>query len=99
MNTFNPGTAGDKRQLGLASFIAVVMISVVAMGILALTALFQTDMRRTQQHSAETQLRELLIAGAIAADHELRAGPPQADEISVHLPDRINDAEMMMVMS
>jgi hypothetical protein len=83
---------GNRGDRGLASFIAVVMISIVAMGALALTALFQVDARRTQHHGTETQLRELLIAGAVAVDHTVRTDPLIAGERTVELPDTIDDA-------
>lgn len=85
------------RDRGLASFIAVVMISIVAMGSLALTTLFQMDARRTQHHTAETQLRELLIAGAVIADSAVRADPLIVGEKTIDLSDTIGDAGLTIL--
>jgi len=57
----------DRHRSGFATFIAVVMLSLVGSALLALTLLLQDDVRRSTRHGAETQLRQLLIAGGEAA--------------------------------
>ncbi len=84
------------RRRGFATFTAVVLISIVAMALLALTLLFQADSRRTRHHWAETQLRQLLIAGAAAAVHTASADPEVTNPQIIQTPAAIEDSGLMV---
>ena len=72
---------------GFATFTAVVMLMLVGIALLSLTVLFQDDSRRTMRHSAELQLRQLLIAGAVAAEAQVDLQPDPAGPRTLPMPD------------
>lgn len=74
------------HESGFATFTAVVMITMVSLALLSLTALFQTDTKRSMRHGAELQLRQYLIAGAVAANAEAEKWPTSDVELIVTLP-------------
>lgn len=54
-------------QRGFATMTAMAMVLLVAMVAAALTARFAADARQTQRVEGEAQMRQLMIAGAMAA--------------------------------
>lgn len=83
-----------RRQVGFATSTAIILLSVVGMALLAMTLLFQDDSQRTSHHRAETQLRQLLIAGARAAVQAVKDQPEVPGDRSIPLPEALNGAEL-----
>jgi len=80
---------------GFATFVAVVSIAFVGSALLAMAYFFQSDIRRSQHHRAETQLRQLLLAGSIAAVEALEEHAPQTPrEFTIRLPDEVDDSRL-----
>lgn len=69
----------------MASIIAVVMIGLVAIALVTLGAAFSSQLKRTRAAAADTQLRQLLTAGAAIATQSA------ADDQDVALPKELAD--------
>ena len=61
----------SNRPRAFASFAAIAMIAVVGFALLALSATFASQVRRTQAARTDAQLRQLLLAGAAHAQAAL----------------------------
>jgi hypothetical protein len=61
------------RRRGFATVTAIALIGLTAMAVVAITTELITDARRTQNAEIETQLRQLLLAGADEAARDLDA--------------------------
>lgn len=83
-----------ERRRGFATFTAVVLITFVSMALMSLTMLLQADSRRTTHHWAETQLRQLLIAGGAAAVHAVSADPQVTGTRVIQPPATIENANL-----
>ena len=65
-------TAGHRvHRRGMALLMAVLMISIVAGSLAALTLAFAAQARRTTRHAQDAQLRQLLLAGQVAAQQTI----------------------------
>jgi len=62
-----------RRRRGFATVTAIALIGLTAMAVVAITTELITDARRTQNAEIETQLRQLLLAGADEAGRNLEA--------------------------
>ncbi len=76
----------SRRSSGFATFVAVALIAMVGTALLSLTLLLSTDVRRTSRHRAETQLRQLLIAGGVAAEQAVAADPSISGSRTIAVP-------------
>ena len=63
------------RRRGMALLMAVLMISVVAGSLAALTLAFAAQAKRTTRHAQDAQLRQLLLVGQIAAQQAVGKSP------------------------
>lgn len=75
-----------QRSSGFATFVAVVLITLVSSALLSLTMLLRTDVQRTTRHRSETQLRQLLIAGGVAVKHEIAVDPHISGSRTIPVP-------------
>lgn len=75
---------------GFASIVALMMIALVGGAILAVTSLLAADLRRTQNEARDTQLRQLVIAGAQQAREQT------AQRLRLELPESLQDAEVVV---
>ncbi|MEM9916034.1 MAG: hypothetical protein AAF911_13855 [Planctomycetota bacterium] len=66
----------SKRRAGVASFFAVAALGLVATAALAMVTMLRLDHQRTQTADVDAQLRQLLIAGAAAAESDLETRGP-----------------------
>lgn len=80
------------NRRGFASFIAVVSIAAVGIALAAIGADFARQVRRTQRQQSQTQLRQLLLAGAAQAGAGLQAGSAPATPSPLDLPAPLADA-------
>jgi hypothetical protein len=82
-------TAGHRvHRRGMALLMAVLMISIVAGSLAALTLAFAAQAKRTTRHAQEAQLRQLLLAGQVAAQR----GGGQSANGEVSLPAELRSA-------
>lgn len=84
-----------RRSLGFATFTAVVLLSLVGTTLLALTLLIQADARRSTRYEAETQLRQLLIAGGATAMQAVES--PDAEltgSLTIQPPTDLEEAQL-----
>lgn len=80
------------RQAGIASFFAVAALGLVATAVLAMTTMLRIDHRRTHSATVDAQLRQLLLAGATAAEQQLEASSTSADAGQLSLPPELGAA-------
>lgn len=90
------GHAANTCRHGFATFAAVVLISILAMALLALTLLFQADTRRSMRHGGEAQLRQLLVAGGAAAVRAVSADQSITGTHELPVPDALEDAAVVI---
>ncbi|MEM6852989.1 MAG: hypothetical protein AAF593_01105 [Planctomycetota bacterium] len=69
-------TKHPRRRAGVASFFAVAALGLVATAALAMVTMLRLDHQRTQTADVDAQLRQLLIAGAAAAESHLETRGP-----------------------
>jgi len=86
----------DHRRRGFAVLVAVVMISLIGIAMLSLTSLLGADAKRTGRHTAETQLRQWLIAGAVHAVGSLEAEPGLTGEYALAIPEDMPGTEIVL---
>lgn len=67
-------TASRRRSRGFAALTAIALIAIVGLGLAAMAALFAGETRRTGRQRDDAQLRQLLIAGEVAARDALARG-------------------------
>lgn len=81
----------EQRHRGVASFFAVAALGLVATAILAMTVMLKIDHRRTHSSNVDAQLRQLLLAGAAAAEAQFESEntPSQTGELT--LPDGLRE--------
>lgn len=80
------------RHGGVASFIAVAALGLVATAALAMVTMLRLDHRRTQASDVDAQLRQLLIAGAAEAERQLETQTPPDLNGDLALPAELADA-------
>lgn len=76
-------TRASTRPRGFAALTAIALIAIVGLGLAAMAALFAGETRRTGQQRDDAQLRQLLLAGEVAAREALTRGELQG---TVQLP-------------
>lgn len=79
------------RRSGFALFLAVAMLTIVAVVILVLSQMTAAVARTTQGASAAVQLRQLLRSGQLLAARAVKRDTFAAALQSVHLPGRLGD--------
>jgi Zn-dependent alcohol dehydrogenase len=62
------------RRRGFAALTAIALIALVGFGLAAMAALFAAETRRTGRVREDAQLRQLLLAGEVAAREALSRG-------------------------
>lgn len=81
----------DHSRRGFAGILAITLIILVGTTLAVVASAFSADARRTRMAVADAQLRQLLTAGAVIAQAQLRAGNIQAEHQSADLPPELND--------
>ncbi len=76
----------SRPRRGIATITAVFMVAMVGAAILAMGGLFAFEARRTRLERAESQLRELLLAGAEAGRAVVGQTAGEGGEVSLPLP-------------
>jgi hypothetical protein len=71
---------------GFALIMSLVLVSLVAIAVLALMSIFHLEVRRTRTATNQTQLRQLLLAGASSTQAALTRDPARVDRINIPLP-------------
>ncbi len=87
------------RDRAFATLVAVVMISLVGSALLAMTVLVQVDSRRSQRVNTEVQLRQLLLAGGVAARESIMDNPAGAWSQTLELPADMEEASVKIDFS
>jgi hypothetical protein len=89
-------TPSTKTRRGFATMSAVLMISLLAASLATLGTLFSDQLRRTRKLAVQAQMRQLLIAGAIATSARVRDMPsPQRASWTIEPPPAaIDDARI-----
>ncbi|MEM1108585.1 MAG: hypothetical protein AAGH99_07845 [Planctomycetota bacterium] len=80
----------EQRNRGVASFFAVAALGLIATAILAMTVMLKIDHRRTQSSSVDAQLRQLLLAGAAAAEAQLESEKTPSQTGKLTLPEKLH---------
>jgi hypothetical protein len=82
-----------RRRRAFATIMAVVLIGLVVTSLVAVTAAVTADVRRTRQLGADTQFRQLLLAGAAdAAAHAKTWGEaPTPQSWALALPEALTE--------
>ncbi|MEM1447355.1 MAG: hypothetical protein AAGF84_14955 [Planctomycetota bacterium] len=84
-------TKHSKRRAGVASFFAVAALGLVATAALAMVTMLRLDHQRTQTADVDAQLRQLLIAGAAAAESHLETHGPITTRQTLNCPAPLAD--------
>jgi hypothetical protein len=79
------------RRRAFATITALALVGIVGITLATLTAVFARDVKRSLRQHDDAQLRQLLIAGEIAARESL--GREATGEITVALPDELQSAD------
>ena len=79
----------SRRHRGITMIIAVTLLALTSAAAVAVSALVLSDVRRTQRETDESQLRQLLIAGAADAAARLQQAGEPPKEWSVKLPEEL----------
>jgi hypothetical protein len=79
-----------RRNRAFAAITALALVGIVGVTLATLTAVFARDVKRSLRQQDEAQLRQLLIAGEIAARESL--GQPGAGETAVTVPQELASA-------
>jgi type II secretory pathway pseudopilin PulG len=74
--------AAGERRGGFAMIVVIVLLGLVAAAMASVTTLVVYDARRTRQVRSEAQLREMLLAGAAAAQARAATWSQEAGEQS-----------------
>ncbi len=92
--------ACGKHHRGVASVVAILALGLLGVAALSLTSMFRLDVRRTHDLRDETQLTQLLRAGADAAHERLNApdhNMPPDESWDVPLPGALADSATLTV--
>ncbi|MEM9882696.1 MAG: hypothetical protein AAF800_07250 [Planctomycetota bacterium] len=84
--------ASHRRRAGVASFFAVASLGLVATAILAMTTTLRIDHRRTQAAAVDAQLRQLLLAAAVATEQRLESAAGHDPAGVMELPEGLTQA-------
>lgn len=87
----NTGNNRCRRGRGFATIIAVALIALIGVALAAMAAMARADFARTRQVQADTQIRQLLLAGESAARERLAAGDAGGKAVTVDLPAVLKD--------
>jgi type II secretory pathway component PulK len=79
------------RPRGFAAILAITMVGLVAVTLASLGILFAGEARRTRTRAGDVQLRQLLIAGSVAAKQSITQTPNVASNIDIALPRELAD--------
>ena len=72
--TVTPIASRRRHPRGFAALTAIALIAIVGLGLAAMASLFAGETRRTGRLRDDAQLRQLLIAGEVAARDALSRG-------------------------
>ncbi len=75
--------AGER---GMAMMAVIVMFVLIGAAVVSMTALFATEVRRTRAAAGGAQLRQLLLAGTVVAEEELRMHGGAERDVAVKVP-------------
>jgi hypothetical protein len=90
----NPPTAlARSRHRGFVMIVAITLLGLVGATLAVMAMLFAGEAKRVQSVMAETQLRQLLIAGEAAARSRLDAGAT-TQPVTVELPPALAGASV-----
>ena len=78
-----------RRHRGVTMIIAVTLLALTSAAAVAVGGLVLTDLKRTQRESDESQLRQLLLAGAADVSARLQQPGEPPKEWPVKLPDEL----------
>ena len=97
--------ANYHRRGGMTLVIAVLTIAVVSLAVLAMATRYATEAKMTRYALQDAQLRQLLLAGAAAAQQQLNRPPGPAPEptpddrpLAVALPAEIDGDSPSLVL-
>lgn len=76
-------TRSHIRRRAFATLTALGLVVVVAIALTALTALVAQDVKRSLRQSQDAQVRQLLVAGEVAARASLREGIPGQTDVAL----------------
>src|SRR5437867_2103988 len=79
----------SRRHRGVTMIIAVTLLALTSAAAVAVSALVLSDVKRTLREADESQVRQLLIAGAADAAARLQQSGELPKEWSVKLPDEL----------
>ena len=79
------------RKRAFATITALALVGIVGVTLATLTGIFARDVKRSLRQHDDAQLRQLLIAGEIAARASL-GGERAAGEVKVGLPQELQSA-------
>jgi type II secretory pathway component PulK len=79
------------RPRGFAAFFAITMVGLVAVTLAGLGILFAGEARRTRARAGDVQLRQLLIAGSVAAKQSITQTPNVASNTDMPLPRELSE--------
>ena len=79
------GCSRSSRR-AFATITAITLLALVGIALAAMGTLLVADARRTRAATSEAQLRQLLLAGAAAAEERVRNLPPVAAEQAWEVP-------------
>ena len=82
----------SRARRGFALIVAITLLGLVGATLAVMATTFAGEVRRTQNMAAETQLRQMLIAGEAVA--QTRAGSVITQPIAVHLPAQLGNAKL-----
>ncbi|MEX0653312.1 MAG: hypothetical protein WD534_10305 [Phycisphaeraceae bacterium] len=86
-------------RCGFATFVTVAMLVFVAMAVMTMTRLTAMEAGRTQRVKAEAQRRQLLLAGAAAAQARLADEPGDVGTFTLALPEAEGFAEAVVTVA
>jgi hypothetical protein len=90
-----PGITYSKRDKAFATITALAIIGLIGVTLATLTALFARDVKRSLRLNQDAQLRQLLIAGELAARESLGA-EAAGGEVAVTLPQDLQSAGLSL---
>ncbi|MCC6683329.1 MAG: hypothetical protein IT445_20730 [Phycisphaeraceae bacterium] len=78
-----------RSQHGISTFIAIAMLTLVSISLVSIERHFAAQHQRTHRLAAETQLRQLLLAGAKMVD------PSQVGQTQLVVPPNLGSATLV----